>query len=87
MFVINRCSLFVRLPVTDMVFSIMGFARWCVFAAVEQSGLTALCTAAGIGQTDIVRILVEAGANKDLQAKVRLIFPSNLCVHVVCERS
>ncbi len=61
----------------------MESARWCAVAAVEQSGLTALSTAAGKGLTDIVRVLVEAGANKDVQAEVRLIFPVHLCLHGV----
>ena len=38
----------------------------------DQSGFTILMTAAGNGHVDVVRYLVEQGANKDLQDEVRI---------------
>ena len=53
---------------------------WCIsldMSVITQDGYTALMMAAREGKTDIVSLLLEAGANTDLQNKVK-------CQCVVC---
>ena len=46
-----------------------GYGGDCA-AALQEYGDTALIWAANIGHEAVVRVLVDAGANKDLQNKV-----------------
>lgn len=45
--------------------------RLCLYITHVQNGYTALISASGKGHTATVKVLVEAGADKDIKDKVR----------------
>ena len=58
----------------------MYFSFVPLYHDVAQDGVTALSAAAGDGHTDVVRVLIQAGANMELPAQVCLCLA---CVYML----